>query len=38
MPIEMQSKLLGILQDRIVERIGGDKVRKLDFRLISATN
>ena len=29
---------LGILQDRIVERIGWRQVRKLDFRLISATN
>ncbi|MCL7999522.1 sigma 54-interacting transcriptional regulator [Brucella sp. 21LCYQ03] len=38
MPIEVQSKLLRVLQDRVVERVGGDKPRKVDFRLCSATN
>lgn len=38
MPLEVQSKLLRVLQDRIVERVGGDKPRKIDFRLVSATN
>jgi len=38
MPLEVQSKLLRVLQDRIVERVGGDKARRIDFRLCSATN
>jgi len=38
MPIELQAKLLRVLQDRLVERVGGDKPRETDFRLVSATN
>jgi len=38
MPLEVQSKLLRVLQDHMVERVGGDKPRKIDFRLCSATN
>ena len=38
LPLEMQPKLLRILQDKEIERIGGNKVIKLDFRLISSTN
>lgn len=38
MPLEVQSKLLRVLQDRIVERVGGDKPKKIDFRLCTATN
>lgn len=38
MPLEVQAKLLRVLQDRIVERIGGDKPQSIDFRLVSATN
>lgn len=38
MPLEVQVKLLRILQDQKVERIGGEKPRKIDFRLCSATN
>jgi len=38
LPFEMQSKLLRVLQDNEIERIGGNKVIKINFRLITATN
>jgi len=38
MPLDVQAKLLRVLQDKIVERIGGDRARTVDFRLVSATN
>ena len=38
MPLEVQSKLLRVLQDRVIERVGGDKPKRVDFRLCSATN
>ena len=34
----LQSKLLRVLQDRSVQRLGGRSARKIDFRLITATN
>jgi DNA-binding NtrC family response regulator len=36
--LALQSKLLRVLQDRTVTRIGGKNPRKIDFRLIAATN
>lgn len=38
MPIDMQVKLLRVLQDGHFERIGGERARHSDFRLISASN
>ena len=38
MPLPMQAKLLRVLQEHEVERIGATKPTKLDFRVIAATN
>jgi transcriptional regulator with PAS, ATPase and Fis domain len=38
MPRPMQAKLLRVLQERIVDRLGGTKPIPADFRLIAATN
>ena len=38
MPLEMQPKLLRVLEDKEFERIGGNTVIRSDFRLIAATN
>jgi transcriptional regulator with PAS, ATPase and Fis domain len=38
MPLTMQAKLLRVLQEHEVERIGASKPTKLDFRVIAATN
>jgi transcriptional regulator with PAS, ATPase and Fis domain len=34
----LQSKLLRVLQERSIQRLGGRNARKIDFRLITATN
>jgi len=38
MPFTMQAKLLRVLQEHEVERIGGTRTIPLDFRLITSTN
>ncbi|WFD10777.1 sigma-54 interaction domain-containing protein [Tepidibacter hydrothermalis] len=38
MPINLQKRLLRVLQEREVMRIGGDRLIKVNIRLIAATN
>ncbi len=38
LPFETQAKMLRTLQDRTVERIGSGRARRVNFRVISATN
>ncbi|WP_078596590.1 sigma-54 interaction domain-containing protein [Evansella clarkii] len=38
LPFVVQSKLLKVLQEKMVTRVGGLNPRKIDFRLIAATN
>ena len=38
LPVEMQPKLLRVIEEKEFERIGGTKVLRPDFRLIAATN
>ncbi len=38
MPLAMQAKLLRVLQDGEITRVGGSSVSRVDVRLISATN
>jgi len=37
-PLELQSKLLRVLQEGQIERIGEEKTRNIDVRVIAATN
>lgn len=37
-PLQVQVKLLAALQDRAFERVGGVKTRKIDIRIVAATN
>jgi len=38
MPLSIQAKLLRVIQDRELERLGSEKTIKIDVRIIAATN
>ena len=38
LPLEMQPKLLRVLEEKEFERIGGTKIIQTDFKLVAATN
>lgn len=38
MPIHLQSKLLSVLDDKTVKRLGGESSKPVDVRIIAATN
>jgi len=38
MPVDLQAKLLRVLEERMVRRLGAAKAVPIDFRLISSTN
>ena len=38
LPLEAQVRFLRVLQDKVIERVGGTKSIKLDIRIIAATN
>ena len=38
MPVDLQAKLLRVLEERVVRRLGAARATPVDFRLISSTN
>ncbi len=38
LPLELQAKLLRVIQERQIERLGGSEPVKVDFRIITATH
>ncbi|PIE70069.1 MAG: two-component system response regulator [Deltaproteobacteria bacterium] len=38
MPLSMQAKLLRVIQEREITRVGGESVIKIDVRIVAATN
>ena len=38
MPLNMQAKLLRVLQEQEIERVGGNETLKVDVRVVAATN
>jgi len=38
MPLNVQSKLLRVIQEKEIDKVGGEKVKNIDVRIIAATN
>ncbi|MEW5745734.1 MAG: sigma-54 dependent transcriptional regulator [Nitrospirota bacterium] len=38
MPMHLQSKLLSVLEDKQIKRLGGDTIRPVDVRIVAATS